>query len=164
MSCVPVTPASATEYQNKLHSCRERSYLRTQKEKRKILCLRGQKAAFISSTVDYICPCSFWLSCLQCGTHYDLLDGNGLSPFPFVFLIMAQHYLVPVKTLAQTAQQASLDPICSVIICITFVFYFLFALEQKWDMEVRYSGSHLSWKAETAQWFPEQPVLVKQQQ
>lgn len=59
MSCVPVTPASATEYQNKLHSCRERSYLRTQKEKRKILCLRGQKAASISNIADYICPCVF---------------------------------------------------------------------------------------------------------
>lgn len=41
------------------------------------------------------------MSCQQCGTHYDLLDGNGFSPFPFVFLIMAQHYLVPVRTLAK---------------------------------------------------------------
>lgn len=41
------------------------------------------------------------MSCQQCGAHYDLLDGNGFFPFPFVFLIMAQHYLVPVRTLAQ---------------------------------------------------------------
>lgn len=172
MLCIPVTPVSATEYQNKLHSCRERSYLRTQQEKRKILCLRGQKAASISSIVDYICPCMFnsvWVQFLNVlsAVWCTLWSAGWKWIFPVSFCLSdyGPALFGPSKnSSSELPNKVVWTPFVLSSFALLLCFIFSLHWSKEWDVEVRCSGSHLLWKAEAAQWFPEQPVLVRQQQ
>lgn len=79
------------------------------------------------------------------------------SPFPFVFMTMAQHDLVLVRALAQDCHTGCLDTICLFSPSSPTAFLFSLCIGQKWRHWSQGNGSYLSSccvEAEAAQWTP----------